>query len=213
MSETTLLKLMSDGGWVMWVLLGFSIATVAVAIQRALVVRRAAAPAAPALAGIVARLRRDETRQRVAEHCRRDGSAVGRLLAAGLARRDVDPQRLEQQLESIALLELRRLNQGLGVLAATAMTAPLLGFLGTVTGMMASFGNLVLHGMSHPELVALGIKEALTTTAAGLIVAVPAQLLLQALRSRIARIEGELETAANGLLDLLHGDSTGAGAS
>ena len=67
MSDTTLMKLMSDGGWVMWVLLGFSIATVAVAIQRALVVRRAATPATPLLAGIVAKLRRGDSRPQVAK--------------------------------------------------------------------------------------------------------------------------------------------------
>jgi biopolymer transport protein ExbB len=204
MSRVTLLELMHDGGWVMWILLLFSVAAVAVGVQRALVVRRARGKAAPLLAFVGARLGRDESPLAVAESCREREGAVGRLLAAGLARAEAPDEALEAHLEAVALRELRRLGHGLAVLAAVATTAPLLGFLGTVTGMMASFGSIVDNGMARPDLVALGIKEALTTTAAGLIVAVPAQLAYQALRTRVERIEGELENAANGLLDLLH---------
>lgn len=203
MSRATMLELMHDGGWVMWILLAFSIAAVAVGVQRALVMRRAKGRAAPLLALVGARLSRDESPRAVAESCKTREGAVGRLLAAGLARADASDESLEAHLEAVALRELRRLGHGLAVLAAVATTAPLLGFLGTVTGMMESFGSIVLNGMERPDLVALGIKEALTTTAAGLIVAVPAQLTYQALRSRVDRIEGELENAANGLLDLL----------
>jgi biopolymer transport protein ExbB len=203
MSRVTLLQLMNDGGWVMWLLLLFSITTLAVTVQRALVLRRATGNAAPLLAEVSRALRAGSSRKLAASTCSRAGSAVGSLLAAGLLREESDPEALEGHLESVALRELRRLTRGLTVLAAVATTAPLLGFLGTVTGMMESFGSIVGHGMHRPDLVALGIKEALTTTAAGLIVAVPAQLLHQWLRSRVDRIEGELEAAGNGLIDLL----------
>jgi biopolymer transport protein ExbB len=188
----------------MWLLLVFSIATVAVAVQRAVILRRAAGAAAPRLAEVRRSLRANSPRRQIAASCSREGTAVGTLLAAGLLRETPEPTQLEEHLESVALHELRRLTRGLAVLAAVATTAPLLGFLGTVTGMMESFGSIVEHGMHRPDLVALGIKEALTTTAAGLIVAVPAQLALQWLRSRVEHIEGELETAANGLVDLLY---------
>jgi biopolymer transport protein ExbB len=69
--------------------------------------------------------------------------------------------------------------------------------------MMASFDALVRHGMSDPGMVALGIKEALTTTAAGLVVALPAQMLHNAFAGRLVRIEGEMEAAGNALLGWL----------
>ena len=103
------------------------------------------------------------------------------------------------------------IQKGLVLRRATTATAPLLGFLGTVTGMMASFQALVDWGIDNPAMVALGIKEALTTTAAGLAVAVPAQLLHQALGSRLGRIEGDLETAGNFLLDMLQERAVGGG--
>ena len=212
MWEGSLMQLMSDGGWVMWVLLLFSGATVAVALQRVAVLGRAGGSAAPALRRLRKLLAAGRPRRAAAEELAADGSSVGTLLAAGLSRSEGSREELEGHLESVALRELRRLNRGLAVLAAVATTAPLLGFLGTVTGMIDSFGTLVEVSLSRPDLVARGIKEALTTTAGGLMVAVPAQLLLQWLRARIERIEGELEAAANGLLDLVRRRERGVAA-
>ncbi len=187
----------------MWILLAFSIAMVTVALQKGLVLSRATTATAPLLAALRASLLDKGSVKEAVELCRQQRGAVATVLAAGLLRFGSEPERLERILESAALTELRRLRRGLGVLSTTAMTAPLLGFLGTVTGMMASFQALVDWGIDNPAMVALGIKEALTTTAAGLSVAVPAQLLHQALSSRLGRIEGDLETAGNFLLDML----------
>jgi biopolymer transport protein ExbB len=103
--------------------------------------------------------------------------------------------------------ELRRLQRGLGVLASTSVTAPLLGFLGTVTGMIASFGVLADWGTTNPALVAEGIEEALITTAAGLAVAVavPVHLIHGVLSSRVTRIVNDIEDLAHLLLDLREG--------
>jgi len=94
-----------------------------------------------------------------------------------------------------------RLERGLTVLATTANVAPLLGFLGTVTGMIRSFDALAQAGLSNPGLVASGIKEALTTTAGGLAVAIPVQIAYNYFMSRIGRFVREIETAANMLLE------------
>ncbi len=201
--QTTLMTWMNEGGWVMWILLGFSLATVTVAVQRWLVFRRALRPAETVLISVRDTLARAPgDRAAAARRANEHTGAVARLVESGLRRTESDPERFERYLEGIALGHLRRLRRGLPILASTAVTAPLIGFLGTVTGMMASFEALAEFGISDPTMVALGIKEALTTTAAGLIVAVPAQLLLQYFSSRLTHLESELETAGNFLLDL-----------
>jgi biopolymer transport protein ExbB len=202
MSEGTLLQLMNEGGWVMWVLLLFSIATVAVGIERTLAIHRARIEPRPLLRQLD-RLLSSHCLTEAVQLCRRVGGPIGHMLEGGLLELPRNRERVEESMETVALADLRKLRRGLGVLVATATTAPLLGFLGTVTGMMSSFQALVDAGMSDPGLVALGIKEALTTTAGGLIVAVPAQLLHQALNARLTLLEGDLESAANHLLKRL----------
>jgi biopolymer transport protein ExbB len=202
MSEGTLLQLMNEGGWVMWVLLLFSIATVAVGIERTLAIHRARIEPRPLLRQLD-RLLSSHGLTEAIQLCRRVGGPIGHMLEGGLLELPRNRERVEESMETVALADLRKLRRGLGVLVATATTAPLLGFLGTVTGMMSSFQALVDAGMSDPGLVALGIKEALTTTAGGLIVAVPAQLLHQALNARLTLLEGDLESAANHLLKRL----------
>jgi biopolymer transport protein ExbB len=98
--------------------------------------------------------------------------------------------------------ELRRLRRGLGLLVSTSVAAPLLGFLGTVTGMIESFGTMADFGTSRPDLVARGIEEALLTTAAGLAVAVPVHLVHGLLSSRVSRISAEIVSLAHLLLEL-----------
>ncbi len=199
MSDSAM-SLMHQGGWVLWVLLLFSIATLAVGLERAIILRRSRTAPAPLLRRIDP-LIGDSRLALAQEVCRRTDSPLGAMLARGLAELPHRPERVEEALEAAAQRELRRLRRGFGILVATATTAPLLGFLGTVTGMMASFQALVDAGMSDPALVALGIKEALTTTAGGLIVAIPAQLAHQSLNAQLERIEGDLESAGNHLLD------------
>lgn len=201
--ERTVMRWMEDGGPVMWLLLALSVAMVAAAIERAIALRRARTPVAQLLVQLRSALLGQPGVPAALAACHRAGGAVAAVVAAGLHAADRGEARVEKALEAAALAELRRLHRRLGLLATVAATAPLLGFLGTVTGMMASFDALVRHGMSDPGMVALGIKEALTTTAAGLIVALPAQMLHSAFVGQLSRIEGEMEAAANALLGWL----------
>jgi biopolymer transport protein ExbB len=135
----------------------------------------------------------------------RVGGSAGRVLAAGLHRFDRTPAQIETAMKRQGQAEVRRLQRGLAVLASTSVTAPLLGFLGTVTGMIASFGVLADWGTTNPALVAEGIEEALITTAAGLAVAVPLHLIHGVLSSRVSRIVNDIEDLAHLLLDLREG--------
>jgi len=200
-TEHTLMDLMVEGGWVMWALLVLSLASLAVAVERAWALRRAHSPVAE-LAAALRRTLGAHRPEAALEAIRRLGGSAGRVLAAGLRRFARPPVQIEAAMERQALAELRRLRRGLGMLASTSVTAPLLGFLGTVTGMISSFGTLVDYGTTNPGLVAQGIQEALLTTAAGLAVAVPVHLVHGLLASRVSRIAGDMEELAHLLLEL-----------
>ncbi len=198
--ETTVLRLMHQGGWVMWGLLAFSIVALGAALERGLALRKAGTD----LEAFLARLSKLLAKRSVAEALalsRATPGVAARVAETGLRRFSRSPAQLEKSLERRAQGEVRRLHRGLGILATTATTAPLLGFLGTVTGMMASFQALADLGITNPGMVAMGIKEALTTTAAGLVVAVPAQLAYNALAGRAQRITDDVEAVASFLLE------------
>jgi biopolymer transport protein ExbB len=123
------------------------------------------------------------------------------VLGYAVTHLDKNRQRLEPLVEATARRELDRQAARLVPLATVANLAPLLGFLGTVSGMIASFGALVEFGMTNPAMVALGIKEALVTTAAGLVVAIPAQLAFNVFTMRLDRERRELEGVLVAFLD------------
>jgi biopolymer transport protein ExbB len=95
------------------------------------------------------------------------------------------------------------LERGLPILATIAMVAPLLGFLGTVTGMINSFEALASVGLNNPAAVAKGISEALITTAAGLIIAIPIQMVYNYFVTRVNVLVRTMESAATVVLEAM----------
>ena len=109
------------------------------------------------------------------------------------ARPDAAPDLRDKQLQEGFLFELRRLESWLGFIAVMAAVAPLLGLLGTVTGMIDSFQAVTVFGTANPRIMSSGISEALITTQAGLGVAIPAMLLHQFLKQRVQALSGDME--------------------
>ncbi len=122
-------------------------------------------------------------------------------MKAGLLKYGQPKEDVEKTIENAALFEMGRFERFLVVLATIANVAPLRGFFGTVTGMIKSFDALAAAGLSNPGLVAIGIKEALFTTAGGLGVAIPVQLMYNYFMSRINRFVRDIETSTNMLLE------------
>ena len=103
------------------------------------------------------------------EIARRSGTATARVIAAGLAERQAPPA---AAMEAAAQTEMGRLRSYLPVLDTIITLSPLLGLLGTVTGMIAAFGILSTSGMNQPNAITGGVAEALIATAAGLAIAI-----------------------------------------
>lgn len=124
----------------------------------------------------------------------RHATPAARVLRAGLSRWSAPYVEREKEVEEAGLREVRSLSANLKPLVYIAMLAPLLGFLGTVYGMIVAFSTVAQsEGLGRPELLAAGISQALVTTAAGLTIAVPAQVLYYWLRSRVERFSRAVE--------------------
>lgn len=112
------------------------------------------------------------------------GNPLGRILQVYHDNREVDTDTLELKLDEAILREVPRLEKWQGAIKVIAAVAPLLGLLGTVTGMIATFQAITLFGTGDPKLMAGGISQALVTTVLGLAVAIPLVLLHSAVASR-----------------------------
>jgi len=192
---------MQDGGPVMWPLLLFSVVALAFIVERFIALRRARINVNEFLAKIRKALIVNHSVRDAVKICEQYGGPVASIMKAGLLKYGQPADEVEKTIENAAIYEMGRLERGLVVLATTANVAPLLGFLGTVTGMIKSFKALAAAGLSNPGLVAAGISEALITTAAGLIIAIPVQLCYNYFMNRINRFVRDIETATNMLLE------------
>lgn len=119
------------------------------------------------------------------ERCAEWDCALARIVEAGLARRELGPDRAQEAMEAQAHAENTQLAQRLGWVNLVAGTAPMLGLLGTVSGMIASFGQLAMHSTPNPQVLAGGIMVALMTTFFGLLVAIPSGIAFFILRQRM----------------------------
>jgi len=138
----------------------------------------------------------------VAEDGGRSG-VVARVISAGLAARGEDRETLESVLQEAILHELPNVQQGIAMLAVLGAVAPLLGLLGTVTGMIDTFRVITLFGTSDPKLMSGGISEALITTEIGLAVAIPIMLCHTYLSRRSDHLIGDMEEKAVQLTNII----------
>jgi biopolymer transport protein ExbB len=125
------------------------------------------------------------------------------VVADGLSARDEDRATLESVMQESILRELPRVERGLSMLAVFGAVAPLLGLLGTVTGMIETFRVITLYGTGDPRLMSSGISEALITTELGLAVAIPIMLFHTFLSRRANAIIGEMEEKAVHLSNII----------
>jgi len=188
------------GGPIMWPILLTSLITVAVVLERAFFTWQARRRRDP---GLVQQLFADVEHGRVAEAQARGASSsdfIARTLARALAERDSS---YTNALLAASSEELRHYSRGLSILDTVITLAPLLGLLGTVVGMIHSFGLLGADELGAPTAITGGIAEALIATASGLAVAITALIPFNYLNSRLEEARHELEQAGNRLELLL----------
>ena len=143
--------------------------------------------------------------------CESSEAPITHLTRVGIENRHRTAEAVRESIVNAANLEVPKLERYLSALGTVATVAPLLGLLGTVTGIIRAFGVIGRFGsVGDPSLLARGIAEALITTAAGLIVAIPATVFYNYLVSRANHTIIRLESRANVLQALITGEERGA---
>ncbi|MEE8160756.1 MAG: MotA/TolQ/ExbB proton channel family protein [Acidobacteriota bacterium] len=188
------------GGPMMWPLLVCSLVGLIFIIERIIAYRRIQGDTAEIFSGIRESLLERNLRGSL-EVCESFDHPVATTLKSGLLRFGKSNDEIEKAMESVALHEISKLEKGLWVLATVANTAPLFGFLGTVTGMISSFEALAEVGLGNPQAVASGIAEALITTATGLTIALPVQAAYNYFNNRVSNFALDMETSSSMLLE------------
>lgn len=178
------------GGILMWPLLGCSLLALGVVIERLIRARRGAVIDPVAIEDIQKLLEAGEVAHALEKH-KSGPTALVRVICRALAD-DPRPDEFEKTLLHAAQRELLLLTNNLGLLAVIAKVAPLLGLLGTVFGMIAGFEALEKAGAGKAQL-AVAVRVALITTAAGLSIAIPTVIALAFFRARVRRCQAECE--------------------
>jgi biopolymer transport protein ExbB len=184
------------GGPVMVPIALCSLIALAVIVERALkLTRRQVIPAGflDGLRGVL----KDPSRDRDAalRYCGEHPGPVGRVLTVGIRRLGEPEEALERHIQEAGEREVPELRKRLRLLSVIAAVAPLLGLLGTILGMITAFKTVAASGeaLGRTELLAKGIYEAMVTTAAGLVVAIPTLLFYHWLSARVEQLVAEVD--------------------
>jgi biopolymer transport protein ExbB len=201
--EMTFMDVWEGGGWMMWFLAAAAVVGAIVIVWKLIDLTVKASKTRRTLRtvdGLVSEGRIGEA----VEAAESSNTPAGRILAEGLRRADEGTERVIKAIENAGMIEMARLEKGLVVLATVSTVAPLLGFLGTVIGMIQAFQAIELAGEVEATTVAGGIKVALITTAAGLVIAIPVSIAHNYFVSRIDRLVIDMEESAQRTIDHLH---------
>jgi biopolymer transport protein ExbB len=202
-AHKTLLETFLSGGIVMWPILLLGVLSLLILLERIVSLNKVHTNA-------------DRLMKKVGEHifqknweaakniCVRNAGAVAQVLETILRHKDRPRDQQEELVYESILSQKPKLERFLSLLNIIAAAAPLLGLLGTVTGMIGTFEVITTHGTGDPKILSGGISEALLTTELGLIVAIPALFFHAILSSRVDHIMGDMETNGIRLLNRIH---------
>lgn len=137
--------------------------------------------------------------------CEATGGTIANIIKAGLAKHHRDKERIESAMEVSGLIEVAQLEKNAKILSVIAHIAPLIGLLGTVLGFIQAFGEMRLSGLVDISATRIGeaMEFALISTAAGLVVAIPASIAYHYIVSRVEGFVLEIQTTSAEIVDLL----------
>lgn len=190
--ENRLLYYFNKGGIFMWALLLFSIAGLAIVIERMVIITRVKRGSPEFEKSLIDTAKKGQV-VKLKKLCSEDDSETAKILLSGLNSLKKGPERMERVIEATASLQVSIMERGLNILSSLAHLAPLVGFLGTVSGMIGAFSKIAEAENVSAKLVAGGIFEALITTASGLIVAIPILVFHNFFIHRVDRFVTEVE--------------------
>lgn len=200
-----LLQVFHDGGWMMYPIALCSFGLTVFVIERWIALRRSRVVSKPFVNRIIEQLQQQLIdREEAIELCEKSGSPMAKIMLAALRRYGRPAVEVEQAVLDTGERESNFLRRNMRAILAISNLSPLLGLLGTVLGMIQSFNDISnSQAMGRPDLLAGGISQALLTTAAGLLVAIPAYAVYIYLVARIDGLIIEMDAHAQRLVDVI----------
>ena len=201
-NEMNLWDMATKGGWIMIVLALLSVLCVYIFVERLLVIRKASKVDPMFMERIRDYVKTDEMKSAI-NYCRVTNSPASNMIEKGLGRIDRPAVEVQAALENAGNLEVAKLEKGLSVMATISSGAPMIGFLGTVLGMVRAFWEMANAGNNIDiTLLSSGIYEAMVTTVGGLIVGIIAMFAYNYLVSRVNDVANVLEAQTLAFMDL-----------
>jgi len=208
MENLNVLSILGKGGWLIVPIVLCSLIAIAVIIERFLALHKAKSNTASFMMKLRGALSSGDA-ERAVQICHGTKGPIAAVLRAGLERHGKGRDQIREAMENAGNAEVFHLEKYTGILATVAGVAPLIGFLGTVTGMIRAFMEIqALGGNVNADVLAGGIWEAMVTTADGLTVGIPSLIFYNYFVGRVQRFVFEIETRSGELLDLLSGSES-----
>ena len=198
-------ELVKAGGWLMFPIILCSVAALAIILERLWTLQLKRVVPENLVAQVWQMHRNNELSP---SHITtvKEGSPLGRILAAGLVNRSHTREFMKEAIEEVGRQVVHELERYLNTLGTIASITPLLGLLGTVIGMIKVFSTIVSAGVGNPGILAEGISEALITTAAGLSVAIPALMFTRYFSGKVERLVVAMEEEALKMVEVMQGE-------
>lgn len=201
-NEMNLWDMAVKGGWIMIVLALLSVLCVYIFVERLMVIRKASKVDPVFMERIRDYVKTDEMKSAI-NYCRVTNSPMSNMIEKGLERIDRPAAEVQAALENAGNLEVAKLEKGLSIMATISGGAPMIGFLGTVLGMVKAFWEMANAGNNIDiTLLSSGIYEAMITTVGGLIVGIVAMFAYNYLVSRVDDVTNMLEAQTLAFMDL-----------
>jgi biopolymer transport protein ExbB len=197
-------ELVASGGWLMVPIIACSIIAFAIITERLWTLRVKRVIPRKALSQVWSWAKeRKLDKERLKQL--RASSPLGAILAAGLMNRNASREVMKESIEDTGRHVVHELERYINTLGTIAAISPLLGLLGTVIGMIKVFSAITTEGVGNPSALAGGISEALITTAAGMVVAIPTLMFYRYFRGKVAMLVIRMEQQATQMVEVLHG--------
>ena len=190
------------GGWVMIPIALCSVVALAVFLERMWSLRKNKVIPKDFLIEVEDLIRREKIPEAITR-CRTDESSMANIILAGIRHFGKRREIIKESIQEVGRKEASVLERYINVIGTIAVICPLLGLLGTVTGMIKAFDVITVRGVGNPGDLAGGISEALITTAAGLIVAIPTYVIYRILANKADALIVEMEENSIRIADLL----------
>ena len=201
-NEMNLWDMAVKGGWVMVVLALLSVICVYIFVERLAVIKKASKVDSVFMERIRDYVKTDELKSAI-NYCRVTNSPASNMIEKGLERLDRPAAEVQAALENAGNLEVAKLEKGLSIMATISSGAPMIGFLGTVLGMVKAFWEMANAGNNIDiTLLSSGIYEAMITTVGGLVVGIIAMFAYNYLVSRVGDVTNTLEAQTLSFMDL-----------